>query len=630
MFAEGQVINGRFSLRAEIGRGDLGVVFRATEAETAREFAIKQLIHVGDFDGGLLRRLQQEISDVAKLRHPHIATEIEAGETEDGEVYTVRDFVEGRPLEELVRQEAPLSVARACALGRQIASALEAAHSQGHLHGDLNLSNVLVATENGEEEVKVLGFGFFPFKQARYVDLARLALHGHDELVGSAEYLAPERVVGLEVEALDGRSDLYSLGVILYAMLSGDLPFRRATVMEVLLAQLFDPPPPLRARPGLAIPEALEAMVTRTLAKKREDRPPTATVLVDHLHAWEKREPEGAAVDGTAEALTPAGIQSAGEEPGMDADAEVADRPSPLDDAVVGSAGYAGDVSLAPETDAEPSSSFTGVMETEIPSSQLVMSLRDTHEAMKTFGVGASFKPAPAQFPRQEQRPEFDLTLPQSPGDTRIGMGAATGSVLFRRMERKKNGGGRLKSVHSFFLAAALSLMVLAGGWCGWVLYTGRTYWFHPQFVEQQISRIASNISVAISSGGHREAQQSPGARQPANRPATAGGPLGAASGSASAPASAPAQSNAINHPAASSGSANSQPSEAPPAAAQQAQLAKVSIAEGDHYFENGYYKLAIQAYESALKADPGNTTAQDGITRAEKAMAAEAKYLGQ
>lgn len=599
MFAEGQVINGRFSLRAEIGRGDLGVVFRATEAETAREFAIKQLIHVGDFDGGLLSRLQQEISDVAKLRHPHIATEIEAGETEDGEVYTVRDFVEGRPLEELVRQEAPLSVARACALGRQIASALEAAHSQGHLHGDLNLSNVLVATENGEEEVKVLGFGFFPFKQARYVDLARLALYGHDELVGSAEYLAPERVVGLEVEALDGRSDLYSLGVILYAMLSGDLPFRRTTVMEVLLAQLFDPPPPLRARPGLAIPEALEAMVTRTLAKKREDRPPTATVLVDHLHAWEKCEPEGGTVDRTAETLTPAGIPSAGEEPGMDADAEVGDHPSPLDDAVVGSAGYSGDVSLVPKTDAEPSSSFTDVMETEIPSSQ-------------------------------EQTPEFDLTLPQSPGDTRIGMGAATGSVLFRRMERKKNGGGRLKSVHSFFLAAALSLMVLAGGWCGWVLYTGRTYWFNPQFVEQQISRIASNISVAILSGGHREAQRSPGAQRPANRPATAGGPLGAASGSASVPASAPAQSNAINHPAASSGSANSQPSEAPPAAAQQAQLAKVSIAEGDHYFQNGYYKLAIQAYESALKADPGNTTAQDGITRAEKAMAAEAKYLGQ
>jgi eukaryotic-like serine/threonine-protein kinase len=635
MFAKGQVIGGRFSVLSEIGRGDLGVVYRATEVDTAQEYAIKQLTRIVTSDGDLLSQLEEEITGVAKLHHPHIANEIGAGETEDGEIYTVRPFIEGRTLEEVVRREGPLPVPRACSIGRQIASALEAAHSNGQLHGDLNLSNVLLAEENGQEIVKVLGFGFFPLKQLVYIDLARIALHGQDSLVGSPEYLAPERVVGMEVEALDGRSDLYSLGVILYAMLSGHLPFQMASAMQVLLAQLFDSPPPLSARTDVEIPEALETMVMRTLAKRREDRPAAATVLVDHLHAWEKCDTaaEEAEDNSAGFTSTPAGTSDNMErlelEPGLALEA-----PS-VDDRLPEAVAYTAETAPSPAVPGigdEISQASVFVGDLEFAPSEVAPEPVMGHSAGPTDEIDA-----PVDIrPTGESMPEFDLSLSRSAGAPTAGQEAATGAVLFSHGQYRKRRGGRLKGVYAFLLAATLTLMIVAGGWCGWVLYTGRTYWFQPQYVKQRFSKLVSNVALAVSAGGHSRPLSSPAAAPPAAvAPKRTPAPSASSNQVPASQDSTPTQSNGAVPSTAAVATGSTTAPTSPPAKTQTTQpsvseQAQAIIAEGDRYFQLGHYKLAIQTYEKVLRADPGNTRALDRVLRAKRAMAAEAKFLGQ
>lgn len=297
MPTEGEIVGGRLRILDQIAEGDLGAVHQAEDTDTQEIFTLRLFTQKPAADGPLMSLLTQDAERLEKLRHPNIMPVGEIGETHDGKLYAVRKFVEGRNLEDVIRLEGPLSLARACGIGRQIASALEAAHNAGILHGDLKPSNILLVEENWKEIVKVLGFGTFALKQDRFINIARLALQDSSSLAGSSQYLSPERAIGTEPDTLDGRSDIYSVGVILYEMLSAETPFHGNNAMEVLLAHVFEEPRPLSGRPELEIPETLDTLVMRCLAKKRNDRPSSATVLVDQLRAWEEYQPASPAAE---------------------------------------------------------------------------------------------------------------------------------------------------------------------------------------------------------------------------------------------------------------------------------------------------------------------------------------------
>jgi eukaryotic-like serine/threonine-protein kinase len=321
MSTEGRLFADKYRILDQIAQGDLASVYQATDVESGEICTLRLFNWEFSSDGSFLDLLKQEALNVEKLRHPNVMPVGMIDQTRKGQIYAVREFIEGRNLEDVMRLEAPLSLRRACMIGRQIASALEAAHNAGIIHGDLKPANVLLLEEkSGMEAVKVLGFGTFALKQDRFMDLAHLALHEPAGLIGSAQYISPERAIGTEPEALDGRSDIYSLGVILYEMLSGEVPFRGSSAMEILLDHLFDEPHPFREHSDLEIPEVLDALVMRTLAKQRKDRPSSATVLVDQLQPWQKEDStsqpligapardEDVIIAGTRPALEPAPI----------------------------------------------------------------------------------------------------------------------------------------------------------------------------------------------------------------------------------------------------------------------------------------------------------------------------------
>src|SRR5579883_1741519 len=212
--------------------------------------------------------LKQELEKIQALRHSNIASGGTIEETEDHHFFIHREFLDGVTLEEVIWKQAPLPLSRTCAIAKQIARALESAHHAGIIHGNLTPSQVLLVSEENEERIKVLGFGTLILKKDRFINLARLALRdGGALLFGDPEYISPEQAVGMAVDALDGRSDLYSLGVILYQMLTGDLPIQRSNAMETVLGHVFSEPRPLGDRRELEIPEVIDTLVRRLLAK---------------------------------------------------------------------------------------------------------------------------------------------------------------------------------------------------------------------------------------------------------------------------------------------------------------------------------------------------------------------------
>lgn len=289
MFNDSQLIEGRYRILQQIAEGDLGAIYMATDMETGGLCALQPIALPG---GASLDELQEEVRQEAEriqaLDHPNIAPPgILRGRQEP---FLVRDFIEGKPLDELLRWEAPLTLGRACSLAKQIAMALEAAHHAGIIHGDLKPANVLLTDNDGEETARVLGFSTLPLKKGRFINLAHLAVEdGSGRLFGTPEYISPEQAMGQNPEALDGRSDLYSLGVILYQMLAGELPFEGKSPMEVLLAQIFTEPRSLASQPGIEAPLALDTLLMRMLGKKRADRPASATAIIDQLTPWEER-----------------------------------------------------------------------------------------------------------------------------------------------------------------------------------------------------------------------------------------------------------------------------------------------------------------------------------------------------
>ncbi len=274
----GRVVAGRYALERLLGRGGMGLVFEARHVAVGRRVAVKILRPEYARSDEAVARFHREAKAAASVGSPHIVEVIDFGYSEDGGAYLAMELLEGEDLAALLRRKGALEPARAVAIVRQVAEALAAAHGRGIVHRDLKSGNVFVSRG---DRVKVLDFGVSkvldPGDNGSF-DTAQGAM------IGTAHYMAPEQAS--DGRGVDARADLYSLGCILFEMLTGELPFVGATPVEVLYKHVHEAPRrPSAVRPG--VPRALDALVLKLLAKDRESRPADARAVLAALEQWE-------------------------------------------------------------------------------------------------------------------------------------------------------------------------------------------------------------------------------------------------------------------------------------------------------------------------------------------------------
>jgi len=263
---------GKYDIIDVLGRGGMGVVYRGIDKHIGREVAIKTLTQGFAGDPGMLARFYDEARKTGRLKHPNIVTVYELGD-DNGVPYIVMERVEGNPLDRLIQSNAPLSMADRVKIVEEVCSALGYAHRNNVIHRDVKPANIFVQPDGS---AKLLDFG-----------IARLEKRGQDvgltrkgDIIGTVPYMAPERIRNEEV---DGRSDIFAAGVVLYQLVTGQLPFNGE---DYVLTQkiLNEPYPPLNStRQGY--PASLELVIDRSLAKSRDDRYATAEEMAADLSA---------------------------------------------------------------------------------------------------------------------------------------------------------------------------------------------------------------------------------------------------------------------------------------------------------------------------------------------------------
>jgi serine/threonine-protein kinase len=274
----------------------MGAVYKALHLAFDELRALKviapEILHDQTFE----RRFRYEAVITRKLQHPNAVRVDDIDEAEDGRPFIVMEFIQGKSLKMLIAEEGPLPVPRVCSIIKQVASALDAAHRLGMVHRDIKPDNIALIESPEGELVKVLDFGIAKMKEARLGETSGMTLTGVGMVIGTPQYMSPEQAMGKRGDELDGRSDLYSLGVVMYEMLTADLPFEAETTLGMLLAHVQQPPRPIPTlRPELQIPEPIDSLVMRLLEKEPAQRPASAKALIEEVEAAEKgNAPSGA------------------------------------------------------------------------------------------------------------------------------------------------------------------------------------------------------------------------------------------------------------------------------------------------------------------------------------------------
>ncbi len=272
----GRTIDRKYYLESRLGIGGMGAVYRAKRLQMGDEAAIKILNPEHAADPRAVERFRREATIGASLRHPNAVTVYDFGVSQDRLIYFVMELVEGNDLRSLILQTGQMSQSVAVEILVQACAALDEAHRKNVVHRDLKPENILVQSTPTGQRVKILDFGI-----ASMCDFAGDKLTQTGGVVGTPHYMSPEQCMGEEV---DGRSDIYSLGIILFEMLAGMAPFNSTTPTAIAVQQVSKTPPSLRDRNPKVSPE-VEAVVMRTLRKLPEDRPQTASALAQELLA---------------------------------------------------------------------------------------------------------------------------------------------------------------------------------------------------------------------------------------------------------------------------------------------------------------------------------------------------------
>jgi eukaryotic-like serine/threonine-protein kinase len=265
----GRVINERFRISALIARGGMGKVYRAEQAPLGRVCALKVLNpnYAGDQDPEFHKRFFLEASIASKLTHPNTVTIFDYGRTEDDVYYMAMEYLVGHTLHRAIREAGHFPEERAAHIARQICRALREAHSLGVIHRDLKPANIFLV-EHGDETdfVKILDFGLVKnVSDTKTEDLTQTGL-----FMGSPKYMAPEQIRG---DRVDARTDIYALGIILYEMIAGKVPFDRPNSVNILMAHVNEQAPPLRQmNPNTQVSPAFEEIIACCMAKEPSDR----------------------------------------------------------------------------------------------------------------------------------------------------------------------------------------------------------------------------------------------------------------------------------------------------------------------------------------------------------------------
>jgi serine/threonine-protein kinase len=264
----GRTLNHRYLVEDKIGEGGFGAVFRGKQIATGREVALKILHPHNVADQTIVARFRREAEACSKLRDIHTVTTYDFDETPDGILYLAMELLRGQSLHHVQKSQGPLGVPRVLRIVDQVAASLAEAHANGIVHRDMKPENVFIETREGEDHVKVLDFGI-----AKVVGDERSvpALTAVGQTLGTLEFMSPEQLRG---QKLDGRSDLYALGMMAYEMLTGALPFASAkSPIDIINFHMRqEPPAPSTLNPKVTIPPAVDAIILKMVAKEREKR----------------------------------------------------------------------------------------------------------------------------------------------------------------------------------------------------------------------------------------------------------------------------------------------------------------------------------------------------------------------
>jgi serine/threonine protein kinase len=293
---------GRYLIQSELGRGAMGVVYKATDSILERTVAVKTVNMALERDGAdrYEARFYQEARAAGGLNHPNIVTVYDVGKS--GEVvFMAMEYIEGPELRTLIVEGRPLPVSQALSIAAQVAEGLAYAHQHGVVHRDIKPANIMVQAEG---PVKITDFGIARMRSSG--DLTQTGM-----MLGSPKYMSPEQVIG---KRADHRSDIFSLGVILYEMLTGSAPFNGENV-TALMYQIVNFAPPAPSALNGAVPELADYIVAKMLAKTLEERYQSAQDVARDLHECERQIAASAPASGTLTAPGPALGLASGPQP---------------------------------------------------------------------------------------------------------------------------------------------------------------------------------------------------------------------------------------------------------------------------------------------------------------------------
>jgi len=287
----GREIDGRYRIENLIGVGGMGSVYRATRVLIGDEVAIKILHTERVTDPHAAERFRREAQAAARLKHPNAVSVYDFGISADGLQYLVMELIEGQSLREVMKQQGALSPVMAAEVTSQVCAALDEAHRQNIVHRDIKPDNITLNSTPSGLRVKVLDFGI-----AKLRDDTASHLTQTGSVMGTPHYMSPEQCLG---EELDARADIYSMGIVIYEMLCGRVPFNSPISTAVVVQHVNQPPPPLRSFDP-DIPVQIETVVLRALEKRPDSRPQTATALGREMNRAVK-----ATIGGSEPALIP-------------------------------------------------------------------------------------------------------------------------------------------------------------------------------------------------------------------------------------------------------------------------------------------------------------------------------------
>ena len=262
----GSIVHDKFHVMKKLGEGGMGAVYLAEHVKMGKKMALKVMNPGMHQDADAIARFNREAKNASQINHPNVCAIYDFGETSDGLIYLAMEFIEGSSLSGLIEKAGSLAPARAASIIHQAADALQVAHDYGIVHRDLKPDNIMIAkARDGSDQVKVVDFGIAKASSSDAQKVTKTGL-----VVGTPEYMSPEQLAG---DKLDGRSDIYSLGLVAFNCLTGKLPFPSNSAQEAMIMRLTDHPKTLaEIRPDISWPDELEAVIAKALARDAVDR----------------------------------------------------------------------------------------------------------------------------------------------------------------------------------------------------------------------------------------------------------------------------------------------------------------------------------------------------------------------